>query len=98
MAGDRDRDTVELRYLRYRAQGKGDREAARLAGYSSSAPSRVVKLAAKIPDLRREKETICAALDRELDQLNRQIAALLKRRDDKRAILTLCGVLDEVMG
>lgn len=91
-----DRETVELRYLRLRAQGKGDREAARLAGYASSAPSRVVKLAAKIPDLRRERATICPALDRELDQINRQIAALLKRLDDKRQILKLCAVLDEV--
>lgn len=88
-------DTAEVRYLRYRAQGKGDREAARLAGYAGNAPSRATKLAAKIPALLKERATVCPALERELDQINRQIAMLVKRRDEKRAVLALCAILDD---
>lgn len=87
-------ETCERQYLRLRAQGKGDRAAARAAGYASCAPSRVRKLASKIPLLRQERG-ICGHLDREIDQLNRQIAAMTKKRDDKRAILSLCELLEE---
>lgn len=87
-------ETVEVRYLRLRRDGMGDRAAARQAGYASCAPSRVRKLAAKLPLLKRERG-ICGALDREVDQLNRRIEQLTRQRDDKRAILSLCAILEE---
>ena len=90
-------DTTEARYLRHRAEGKCDREAAKLAGYASRAPHRVRELASKIPSLRREPG-LCAHLDREVDQLNREIEARIKKRDAKRDILTLCAVLDDLKG
>lgn len=87
-------ETVEVRYLRLRRDGVGDRAAARQAGYASCAPSRVRKLASKIPLLKRERG-LCGHYDREIDQLNRQIETLTKKRDDKRAMLTLCAILEE---
>lgn len=87
-------ETVEVRYLRLRLAGKGDRQAAREAGYADRPPYDVRKRAAKLSALKREKG-ICPLLDREIDQLNRQIERLTKLRDDKRGILALCALLEE---
>jgi hypothetical protein len=90
-------DTAEAHYLRHRAEGKTCSEAAKLAGYAGRPPWRVRKLASKIPSLRREPG-LCAHLDREVDQLNREIEARIKKRDAKREILLLCEALDGLTG
>jgi len=94
-------EKVETVYLRLRAQGMGDREAARAAGYASRAPSRLAKLAALIPALvreRRRKASICATYTDQLDDLDKRIKALKVDRDRVASLRGLCILLDDARG
>ena len=85
--------TVLTKYLRLRAQGMGARKAAREAGYASRAPSRADKMAALIPQLKREQR-LCATYAPQLDELNRRIKALREERDLVADLMELCIILD----
>lgn len=86
-------EKVETIYLRLRAAGKGDREAAREAGYAGRPPSDVTRMGGLIPKLKRER-SLCKGYSARVDALNAKIKKLKEERDELCALMELCSILD----